>query len=103
MAHAAGSGVAVTVCLILGMLTWRQSGNYADQERLYGATLAAQSQVLDGAQQPRHMAHAPNAFRRGGRAFPRGTANQTDFAMAHFNLGTALGLQGRQPEAIVRV
>jgi protein O-mannosyl-transferase len=87
---------------ILGILTWRQSGNYRDAETIYRATLARNPTswlahnnlgvaLLD---KPGHLAEAKTEYQAALELNP-------DDAEAHNNLGNALArMPGRLPEAI---
>ena len=89
--------------VVLGVLTWRQSRMYADQETLWRTTIAKNpdseiahnnfSAVLVGkGRLDEAIAHAQRAL----ELQPHGA----DDALAHINLGNALAKKGRVDEAI---
>jgi tetratricopeptide (TPR) repeat protein len=96
-------GVALggAALLVLGVLTWKQSHLYADQETLWRDTLAKNSACW--------LAHnnLGNTLLRKGQTeegisqLQEAIRLKPDCAEAHNNLGTALGKKGQMDEAIV--
>lgn len=95
-----GPAAATGVLLILGGLTWRQSGNYRNEFTLYEATLARNPSswvaqlnlgtLLDDAGQPEEaLPHLQRAFEL-----------KPDFPETLNSLGNGLNLLGRSPEAL---
>jgi len=95
------TAVTVLFAATLGLLTWRQSHQYADSETLYRATIARDPSswmahnnlgvvLLRGA--PGRLAEATGEFRESLRLNP-------DNAEAHHNMGVALQRTNRLTEA----
>jgi tetratricopeptide (TPR) repeat protein len=90
---------ALAVVLALGILTWRQSRAYGDEETLYRATLVENPDCW--------LAHdnLGVVLRRSGRAgeaiahYREALRLKPDYPEAHNNLGNALALMGRWDEA----
>jgi protein O-mannosyl-transferase len=91
---------AVAVAGVLTMLTWRQSGLYANAMTLYQATLEGNPNswmahnnlggvLFEAGRLPEAIGHFEQALRL-----------KPDYADAHNNLGVALRGSGRLPEAI---
>jgi len=96
----AADALAVAVVLLLAVLTWRQSGLYADSITLYRASLESSptasmahnnlsAEFFDAGQVSEAMEHARRALEL-----------KPDYAEAHNNLGNALSQAERIPEAI---
>ena len=85
---------------LLGVLTWRQCGMYANLETLWRTTIArnpdcwmAKSNLGTLLSDRGKPAEAETLFREALRVAP-------DYPEAHYNLGVALARQGKLPEAI---
>jgi len=91
--------VVVTLLLVLGVLTWRQVGMYADSETLWRTTIARNPKC--------HIAHVSlgNVLYKKGqlddaiRHYQMALAISPDFS-AHMGLGCALLYKGQLDEAI---
>jgi len=88
--------------LVLGILTWRQCGMYADQETLWRVTMAKNPNSW--------LAHnnLGKELLRTGRVdeaiiqYQKAVEIEPDFAMAHYNLGMVLAQKGLADEAIAQ-
>jgi protein O-mannosyl-transferase len=96
-----GKFVPAALVTLLGILSWRQSGIYTDQETLYRATLArnpnswmAHHNLAKAlAEKPGQLQEVIEEYRASLRIYP-------DFAETHNNLGNALAqIPGRLDEA----
>ena len=97
----AGPVIGVTLCLLLGGLTWRRCGDFREEETLYRSTLARNpgcwlahcnlGQIL--ALTPAGLPEAIEHHREAVRLFP-------DLAELHNNLASALARSGRRDEAV---
>jgi protein O-mannosyl-transferase len=92
--------LAGILLLVLGVLTWRQSGIYADSETLWRTTV---SQNANSWTAHHNLGNALVTKGRDDEAiahFQKALEIQPDFAMAHNNLGNALLAKGQTDEAI---
>jgi tetratricopeptide (TPR) repeat protein len=92
--------LAAAILLALGAMTWRQCGNYVDEETLWQATLRlnpqcwmAHGNVGDWLDQKGMVDAAIAEYQTALRLQP-------DYAPGHNNLGIALGRKGRTDEAL---
>ena len=98
---AIGKVIPAALVAFLGVLSWRQSGMYTDEETLYRATLernpeswmAHHNLAKALAEKPGHLQEAIEEYRASLRIYP-------NFAETHNNLGNALAqTPGRLDEA----
>jgi len=96
-----GKFVPVALVVFLGVLSWRQSGIYTDQETLYRATLVRNPESWMAhhnlakalAEKPGQLQETIEEYRASLRIYP-------EFAETHNNLGNALAqIPGRLDEA----
>ena len=89
-----------TLLLVLGVLTWRQSGMYTSLETLWQTTLAQNPNC------PMAYNDLGNDLLRKGRVdeaiadFQKALAIQPDYELAHYNFGYALLQKGQVDDAI---
>ena len=89
------------VVLVLGILSWRQSGIYVDEETLYRSTLARNpNSWMAHHNLAKLLAERPDALTEAISEYEASLRIYPDFAETHNNLGNALAqIPGRLPDA----
>lgn len=93
--------VAGGLLLVLATLTWRQAGDYRDEESLYRATIAANpSSWMAHHNLGRLVARKAGGLEEAIAHFEIAIALKPDHARAHYSLGVALQRVGRGAQAV---
>ena len=85
--------------LMLGVLTWRQCGMYADLETLWQATLARNPRCFLAHNNLGEILAQRGLLDEASAHFQKAMQIQPDFAEARYNFGNVLLLEGRTDEA----
>jgi Flp pilus assembly protein TadD len=96
-------GVCLTVVAGLAVLTFRQSGLYADRETLYRATLQGNPGCWMAWNNLAGAVISRGDAEEGMRLAHRALALRPDYPEAHNNLGLALGSRGDREQAIAHL
>jgi tetratricopeptide (TPR) repeat protein len=89
-----------TLLLVLGVLSWRQSGMYTDIETLWRTTIAKNPNAFLAHNNLGNMLVSQGKTAEAIAQFQSAIEIKPDYAEAHYNLGLAFDRQGKPDEAI---
>jgi len=92
--------VCGTMVLVLGILSWRQSGMYTDIETLWRTTIARNPDAFLAYNNLGNMLVLQGKTAEAIAQFQRAIEIKPDYAEAHYNLAIVLDRQGKPGEAI---
>lgn len=92
--------VCVTLLLVLGVLSWRQSRMYTDIESLWQTTIARNPSAFLACNNLGNILAAQGKEDEAIAQFRRAIEIKPDYEEAHYNLANALDRQGKRDEAI---
>lgn len=92
--------LAAAILLVLGALTWRQCGDYVDEETLWQATLRLNPECWVAHGNLGDMLAQKGMADQAIGQYQTALRLQPDYAVGHNNLGIALGRKGRTDDAI---
>jgi len=97
------AGVCGTLLLVLGTLTWRQSGTYSDLQTVWRTTLARNPDSWLAHYNLGSELSKKNQVQEAIAHFQKAVVLNPDFVMAQYNLGTLLLHDGQVDAAMARL